>query len=100
MRTKACRRSVAGGLIVGLAMLFAVPLAIAQNRIGLENLSATRVYGVDEAQAIPAQELPPVEPFFDASQWHRQDWDSSPADAIEFSFSDFIDTSCICSFYT
>ncbi len=70
MRTKACQRGLAGGLLGGLAMLFAVPLATAQNRVGLENLSATRVYGVDEAQAIPAQELPPVEPFFDATQWH------------------------------
>ncbi|MCV5856637.1 hypothetical protein OFN53_39065, partial [Escherichia coli] len=68
-----------------------VPLATAQNRVGLENLSATQVYGVDEAQAIPSQDLPPVEPFFDASQWHRQgDQDLlNPAASLDFSFSDF-----------
>ncbi len=91
MRIKACQRGLAGGLVVGLAMLFAVPLATAQARVGLENLSATRVYGVDDAPAIQAQELPPVEPFFDASLWHRQgDQDLlSPASSMDFSFADF-----------
>lgn len=75
-------------LMSGLTAVLVCPTAVAQNRIGLENLSSTQVYGVTEAQAIPAQELPPPAPFFDPSQWQADTLPVSDADDT-FSFSDY-----------
>lgn len=75
-------------LMSGLTAALVCPAAVAQNRIGLENLSSTQVYGVTEAQAIPAQELPPPAPFFDPSQWQADTLPVSDADDT-FSFSDY-----------
>ncbi len=75
-------------LMSGLTAALVCPVAVAQNRIGLENLSSTQVYGVSETRAIPAQELPPPAPFFDPSQWQADTLPVSDADDA-FSFSDY-----------
>lgn len=81
-------RLSAGVLMSGLTAMLVCPAAVAQNRIGLENLSSTQVYGVTETRAVPAQELPPPAPFFDPSQWQVDTLPASDADEA-FSFSDY-----------
>ena len=81
-------RLSAGVLMSGLTAMLVCPAAVAQNRIGLENLSSTQVYGVTETRAVPARELPPPAPFFDPSQWQVDTLPASDAD-VAFSFSDY-----------
>ncbi|HRL27416.1 MAG TPA: hypothetical protein PLG97_07855 [Alcaligenes sp.] len=77
----------AGVLMFCLTGMLFGPAVAAQNSMGLERLSSTQVYGVQEAQAVPAQELPPPTPFFDPAQWQddaQPTYDTTPA----LSFSD------------